>query len=369
MTVPCRRRELRDPRARAEERVAGRLARGVRREPQPSVLPDRLEHAVVVRVDPRLPRARPAFGGCDANGGRERRVIDGVAISVDAHRRRRDPVRPRRDGRRATTARSPRRRTPSRRRERLHGRDAREVGVRARASSKSGFVEPPSSSCLFTTQSSLPIAGPPLSLQLAKMSAARTTIPSATPRRGWSAQPGARYEVTVQPAVGSAARRDREHDAARVEVGDRREPAPAQRVVDDPRIGQPVAAGPEERRERLRLEDLRPARSRSATCARRGSPSRRRSPGLRRPARRAARSRRTRSRRARRASASPSRQGRPPPLRPSLRRRVRRAPARTSRRGRAGRSRRAARLIAAAARRRPAAFVRSNGCEPWDRSP
>ena len=69
---------------------------------------------------------------------------------------------------------------------------------------KSGFVEPPSSSCLFRTQSSPPIGTPPLSLQLRKMSAPRTTIPSARPRRGWSAQPGARYELTVHPAIGSA---------------------------------------------------------------------------------------------------------------------------------------------------------------------
>jgi len=49
---------------------------------------------------------------------------------------------------------------------------------------KSGCFDPSSSSCLLTTQSAAPIGRVPPSTQLAKMSAARTTVPSARPRRG-----------------------------------------------------------------------------------------------------------------------------------------------------------------------------------------
>ena len=68
---------------------------------------------------------------------------------------------------------------------------------------EAGSGVPATTCALFTTQSSLPIASEPPSLQFWKMSAPRTTIPSAMPRRGWSAQPGATYELIVQLAVGS----------------------------------------------------------------------------------------------------------------------------------------------------------------------
>jgi hypothetical protein len=66
-----------------------------------------------------------------------------------------------------------------------------------------GLVEPASSCCLLTTQSSEPSECEPLASQSSKMSAASTTTPSATPSRGWSAQPFAVYVLTVQPPVGS----------------------------------------------------------------------------------------------------------------------------------------------------------------------
>src|SRR4051812_22141014 len=64
-----------------------------------------------------------------------------------------------------------------------------------------------SSCCLLITHISPPStgAGPALS-QSSKMSAASTTMPSATPSRGWSAQPAAANERTVHTAVGSLVR-------------------------------------------------------------------------------------------------------------------------------------------------------------------
>ena len=52
------------------------------------------------------------------------------------------------------------------------------------------------------------------------------------------------------------ARRDCEQNAVRVEIGDGREPAAAQRVVGDARVGQTIAAALEERGKLLRLERL-----------------------------------------------------------------------------------------------------------------
>jgi hypothetical protein len=69
-----------------------------------------------------------------------------------------------------------------------------------------GLATPATSCSLFTIQSSAPSAGENPSSQLRKTSAAITTRPSATPRRGWSAQPPTAYEVTLHPAVGSLAR-------------------------------------------------------------------------------------------------------------------------------------------------------------------
>ena len=185
-----RRRELRDPRARAEERVARRLAGGVRGEPQPSVLPDRLEHTVVVRVDPRL--CRPAaVGGCDANGGVERRVIDGVAISTKLTGAGGIPLTAKRwttrdDGSFTETTYSVEVGesdcTGAKLVKSASGPLRREVGLR-RAAEQLLLVHDPELAA---------DRGPPPSLQFGKMSAARTTIPSARPRRGWSAQPGAR---------------------------------------------------------------------------------------------------------------------------------------------------------------------------------
>src|SRR5207248_269209 len=66
-----------------------------------------------------------------------------------------------------------------------------------------GLVEPASSCALLMIQSSEPDVAEPSPSQFRKMSAPRTTSPSARPRRGWSAQPGALYDETVQCPVGS----------------------------------------------------------------------------------------------------------------------------------------------------------------------
>ena len=62
---------------------------------------------------------------------------------------------------------------------------------------------PSTASCLLRIQSSPPTTGEKLSLQFANTSAARTTIPSATPSRGWSGQPLAANAYTLQAADGS----------------------------------------------------------------------------------------------------------------------------------------------------------------------
>ena len=68
---------------------------------------------------------------------------------------------------------------------------------------KDGAVAPASSCCLFTIHSSAPMTGANELLQLAKTSAPSTTMPSATPSRGWSAQPGAWNEYVLHAPVGS----------------------------------------------------------------------------------------------------------------------------------------------------------------------
>src|SRR5262249_6626619 len=67
-----------------------------------------------------------------------------------------------------------------------------------------GLVDPASNCALLMIQSSEPAAAEPSPSQFWKMSAPSTTTPSASPRRGWSAQPGALYEEIVQCPVGSA---------------------------------------------------------------------------------------------------------------------------------------------------------------------
>src|SRR6266702_4164792 len=110
--------------------------------------------------------ARPdAVGGCDANGGLVRRVINGVAISLKLTAAGGIPSTANRwttrdDGSFTETTYSVE----------VEERDCTGAKLVKSESGpsvvKSGFVEPPSSSCLFRTQSSPPIGTPALSLQL-----------------------------------------------------------------------------------------------------------------------------------------------------------------------------------------------------------
>src|SRR5690348_2586794 len=146
--------------------------------------------------------ARPLVGGCAANGGRPRRLIAGVATSVTDTAAGGMPVTVSRCATREVGS-----FTDTTYSVAVGDSDCTGVRLASPASGPyvvvAGLVEPASSSALLMIQSSEPDAAEPSPAQFWKMSAPSTTSPSANPRRGWSAQPGALYDVIVQCPVGS----------------------------------------------------------------------------------------------------------------------------------------------------------------------